>query len=71
MKTLKVSDNNNTNTFGPFNNERDAVKERTQLISAYGYTKANGFTRENYPENNQVIFRHAVYSTVIFEITPA
>lgn len=64
--TLKVSDNNGTDTYGPFKTHREATKERTSIILAYDYNKAHGFTREN--DGNTVYFRHAFYSTVIFDI---
>ena len=64
---LKVSDNNGVNTFGPYTSKRDAVKERTGLITAYGYKHSKGFQREN--DGDTVIFRHAIYSTVIFQLS--
>lgn len=65
---LKVSDNHGTDVFGPFNSHRDAVYERTQTVKAYGYSSKKGFQRE--ADGDTVIFRHAIYSTVIFEIQP-
>ena len=65
MKTLRVADNNNVSEY-IFNTMAEAVRERTQLISAYNYNKKHGFTRVN--DGNIIYFRHAIYSTVKFEI---
>ncbi len=65
MKTLRVADNNGVSEY-EFNTVADATRERTTLISAYGYTRKNGFTRVN--DGNTIYFNHAVYSTVKFEI---
>ena len=69
MKTLRVADSNNVSKY-ECNSERDAVKERAQLISAYGYNRANGFTRSSsYVDgDNTVMFHHAIHSTVVFTI---
>ena len=61
---LRVSDNNNTNIYN-FNTLADLSRERTSLISAYNYNKKHGFIRSTYEDI--VIFKHAVYSTVVFE----
>jgi hypothetical protein len=66
---LKVSDNNGINIYGPFSTLRDATKERTSIIQSYGYNKGKGFTRESY--KNTVVFHHAVYSTVVFDVVAA
>lgn len=65
MYILKVSDNNNTSAY-EFDTKAEAMKERTQLIRAYGYRKSTGWTREN--DGDVVSFRHAIYSTVVFDV---
>jgi hypothetical protein len=62
---LIVSDNNGSDYY-TFNNKRDALIERTKIISAYGYNKGKGFKRVSL--DNVVVFDHAVYSTVVFTI---
>lgn len=67
MYTLKVSDNNNSLEHGPFKSRRDVMAERGKLIAAYNYNAAHGFARTTYDDT--VVFRHAIYSTVVLEIT--
>ncbi|MGI9569612.1 MAG: hypothetical protein ACR2PH_07735, partial [Desulfobulbia bacterium] len=61
---LKVSDNNRKDTYGPFNSKAELSRERAQIIRAYNYDRKHGFTRET--DHNSIVFRHAIYSTVIF-----
>ena len=65
MRTLRIADNNGVSEY-EFNTKAEAVKERTQFISAYNYNRAHGFTRVN--DGDTIYFNHAVYSTVKFEI---
>ena len=65
MYQLKVSDNNHSDVYGPFNSKAELVRERTQLIKAYNYDSKHGFKRSSY--DDMVIFKHAIYSSVIFE----
>ena len=66
MYELRVSDNNHTSVYGPFASQAAMIKERTQLIAAYGYNKGKGFARETYKDIDTalpvVVFRHAIYS---------
>lgn len=72
MKAYYVhhADTNNACTFGPFRTKALAVKDRTQTIAAYGYTRAKGFKRELYDETYGAVIRftHAVYGTAVFTI---
>jgi hypothetical protein len=69
MKILRVADNNGVSEY-ECKNEAEAVRERGELIRAYGYTRAKGFTRSTarVDGDNRVIFQHAVHSTVVFTI---
>jgi len=70
MCTLRVADSNNVSEYS-LPTKAAAVKERAQLIQAYGYNRKNGFTRSSscVDGENKVMFHHAVYSTVVFTIT--
>ena len=72
---LKVSDNNGTDIYGPFNTLAELSKERTQLISAYNYNSKHGFKRLTYDDKasctgaviSMIVFKHAIYSSVVFQ----
>ena len=63
--SLKISDNNGQSIVEGIPTLAEVCKERAQLIKAYNLSRRYGFSREN--DGDSVIFRHAIYSTMIFE----
>lgn len=68
---LKKSDNQSTYIDGPYPNKKEAKKARTVWIKAIPMKKSRGFTRKSYDGGDLVIFSHAVWSSVSFEIYKA
>lgn len=64
---IKVGSNVTTDIYGPYWNKKDALKHRTGIVKSLGgFRKSDGYTREAY--ENTVLFKHAVWSTVVITL---